>query len=76
MKVQILGTGCKKCETLYQHARQAVSDAGVDAELEKITDLSQIMAFGVMNTPALAVDGQVKTSGKIPSVDDIKQMIQ
>ncbi len=76
MKIQILGTGCGKCDKLYQNAQQAISELGTDAELEKVSDLSQIMAFGVMTTPALVVDGQVKVTGKVPSADDIKQIIQ
>ena len=76
MKIQILGTGCKKCDTLYKHAQQAIEELGTDVEVEKITDLTEIMAFGVMNTPALAIDGQVKTTGKVPSADDIKKMLQ
>ncbi len=76
MKIQILGTGCAKCNQLYQNAQQAVAELAVDAELEKVTDLNAIMAFGVMVTPALAIDGQVKTSGKVPSAEAIKDMIQ
>ena len=76
MKIQILGTGCPKCNQLYQNAQQAVTEAGVEAELVKVTDLNSIMSFGVMVTPALAIDGQVKTSGKVPSADDIKKMIR
>ena len=76
MKLQILGTGCVKCDKLYKHAQQAVQELGIEVELEKVTDLKDIMAFGVMVTPALVIDGQVKTSGKVPSAEDIKQMIQ
>ena len=76
MKLQILGTGCPKCNQLYQNAQQAVAESGVDAVVEKVTELNDIMAFGVMVTPALAIDGQVKSSGKVPSAEDIKQMIQ
>jgi small redox-active disulfide protein 2 len=76
MKIQILGTGCPKCNQLYQNAEEAAQAAGIDAQLEKVTDLADIMAMGVMVTPALVIDGQVKTSGKVPSVEDIKQMIQ
>jgi len=76
MKIQILGTGCPKCNQLYQNAQQAVSESGIEAEVIKITDLNDIMALGVMVTPALAIDGQVKTSGKVPSAEDIKVMIQ
>lgn len=75
MKIQILGTGCPKCNQLYQNAKDAVEAAGIEAELEKVSNLTDIMAFGVMVTPALAIDGQVKTSGKVPSAEDIKQMI-
>ncbi|MBC8378412.1 MAG: TM0996/MTH895 family glutaredoxin-like protein [Planctomycetes bacterium] len=76
MKIQILGTGCPKCNQLYQNAREAIESLGIESEVEKVTDLNDIMAFGVMVTPALAIDGVVKTRGKMPSVEDIKQMIQ
>ncbi|MHC4553243.1 MAG: thioredoxin family protein [Planctomycetota bacterium] len=76
MKIQILGTGCAKCDKLYKHTQQAIDGRGIDAELEKVTDLGQIMAFGVMTTPALVIDGQVKVTGKVPSADDIQKMIQ
>ncbi|MHC5165321.1 MAG: thioredoxin family protein [Planctomycetota bacterium] len=76
MKIQILGTGCHKCNQLYQNAQQAVAESDVDAAVEKVTNLNDIMAFGVMVTPALAIDGQVKSTGKVPSAEDIKQMIQ
>lgn len=76
MKIQILGTGCPKCTQLYQNAQQAVAELGADAIVEKVTNLNDIMAFGVMVTPALAIDGQVKVTGKIPSAEDIKKMIQ
>jgi small redox-active disulfide protein 2 len=76
MKIQILGTGCPKCNKLYQNAQEAVEAAGVEADIEKVTNLNDIMTFGVMVTPALAIDGQVKTSGSVPSADEIKKMIQ
>ncbi|MHC5198706.1 MAG: thioredoxin family protein [Planctomycetota bacterium] len=76
MKLQILGTGCPKCNQLYQNAQQAVAESGVDAVVEKVTELNDIMAFGVMVTPALAIDGQVTSTGKVPSAEDIKKMIQ
>jgi small redox-active disulfide protein 2 len=75
MKIQILGTGCPKCNQLYQNAQQAVAEAGIEASVEKVTNLNDIMTFGVMVTPALAIDGRVKAYGKIPTVDDIKKMI-
>jgi small redox-active disulfide protein 2 len=76
MKLQILGTGCAKCNALTQATEQAAQTLGLPYELEKITDLKQIMSFGVMMTPALVVDGKVKVSGKVPSVDEIKAMIK
>lgn len=76
MKIQVLGTGCKKCDQVYENARQAVAESGADATVEKVADLNDIMAFGVMVTPALAIDGQVKIAGKVPSAEDIKKMIQ
>jgi small redox-active disulfide protein 2 len=75
MKLQILGTGCAKCDALKQVTEKAAHSLGVPYELEKVTDLKQIMAFGVMTTPALVVDGKVKVSGKVPSVDEIKTML-
>lgn len=76
MTIQILGTGCAKCDKLYKNAQQAVEELGIDAELEKVTDLGQIMAFGVMTTPALVIDGQVKVTGKAPSAEEIKKLLQ
>lgn len=76
MKIQILGTGCPKCNQLYQNAQQAVIESGIEAAVEKVTDLNDIMTFGVMVTPALAIDGQVKASGKVPTAEAIKEMIQ
>ena len=75
MKLQILGTGCPKCKKLADTAQAAAEELGLDYELEKITDINEIMKFGVMLTPGLAVDGEVKASGKVPSVDEIKQML-
>lgn len=75
MKLQILGTGCPKCRQLAEHAEAAAKTAGVEYELEKVTDINAIMGFGVMMTPALAVDGVVKVAGKVPTVDDIVRML-
>jgi len=75
MKIQVLGTGCPKCKKTYENVRQAVSEAGVDAEVEKVEDLKSIMEFNVMMTPAVAIDGDVKVSGKVPSVEEIKGLI-
>jgi small redox-active disulfide protein 2 len=71
MKVQILGTGCPKCKALEQHAREAVTELGIQAEIEKVTDIETIMAMGVMMTPALAIDGSVKSVGRVLSKDQV-----
>jgi small redox-active disulfide protein 2 len=73
--IQILGTGCPKCEKLIKNAEEAVTLAGTEALVEKITDIGQIMAFGVMMTPALAIDGEVKAVGKVLSPDEIKKLL-
>ena len=75
VKVQILGTGCPKCAKLAANAEQAARELGLDCELVKVTDITEIMNFGVMLTPALAVDGEVKVAGKVPSVEDIKALL-
>ncbi|MHC4326611.1 MAG: thioredoxin family protein [Planctomycetota bacterium] len=74
-KIQILGPGCPKCRKLAENARVAVEQLEHDFEIEKVTDINEIMKFGVMITPALVVDGQVKTVGKVPSPDQIKQVL-
>ena len=76
MKLQILGTGCAKCNALTMTTEKAAQALGIHYELEKVTDLKQIMAFGVMMTPALVVDGKVKVSGKVPSVDELKSILK
>lgn len=76
MRIQILGTGCPKCRKLEENARQAATESGLDFQIEKVKDLQQIMAFGVMVTPALVVDGVVKVAGKVPGVEDIKKLLQ
>jgi len=74
-KIQILGTGCPKCKKLAENAEAATKALGIEYEIEKVTDINEIMKFGVMMTPALAVDGQVKIVGKVPSPQDIEKMI-
>ncbi|MBN1916747.1 MAG: TM0996/MTH895 family glutaredoxin-like protein [Verrucomicrobia bacterium] len=74
-KIQILGTGCPKCKKLAEHAEQAVKQLGLDCEIVKVTAINDIMKFGVMMTPALAVDGEVKVVGKVPSAEEIKGML-
>ena len=76
MKIQILGTGCPKCKKLAEAAEAAAKELQLDYELEKVTDINQIMGFGVMMTPALAVDGDVKVVGKVPAIDEIKEMLK
>lgn len=75
MKVQILGTGCMKCEKLEANAKEAIKEKGGDYEIEKVTDIKKIMDYGVMLTPALAIDGQVKSVGKVLSVEEIKKLL-
>jgi small redox-active disulfide protein 2 len=75
VKVQILGTGCPKCAALAENAAAAVADLGLDCELVKVTDINEIVEMGAMMTPALAVDGEIKSSGRVPSVDEIKELI-
>lgn len=76
MKVQILGTGCPKCKQTEANAKEALKNLGLDAEVEKITDVNQILDFGIMATPGLAVDGDVKFSGKISTVSEIEQALK
>ena len=75
MKLQILGTGCFNCQRLSTHAEEAARELGLEAEIEKIEDLGQILAFGVMQTPALAVDGEVVVMGRVPSVPELKGLL-
>ncbi len=74
-KLQVLGPGCPKCIELAKRTDEAAKASGVEYELEKVSELKEIMSFGVMMTPALVVDGQVKVVGKVPSVDEIKKLI-
>ncbi len=75
-KIQILGTGCPKCQKLTENAAAAADQLGLDYEVEKVTDLGEIAKFGVMMTPAMAVDGQVKCAGKLLDTEAIKPLIQ
>lgn len=74
-KLQILGTGCAKCNALTEATKKAADELGLEYEVEKVTDLRQIMSFGVMTTPALVVDGLVKVAGKIPGSEELKTLI-
>jgi small redox-active disulfide protein 2 len=75
MKIQILGSGCAKCRQLTAVAEQAAQDLGIAYDLEKVTDMKRYTEFGVMFTPALVIDGVVKLSGKVPSLDEAKKLL-
>jgi len=74
-KLQILGVGCPKCKKLAENAEAAAKEMGMEFELEKVSDINEIIRFGVMMTPALAVDGEVKVAGKVPSVEELKALL-
>ncbi len=74
-KIIILGPGCPRCETLAKLAAQTADSLGIEYELEKLTDIKQFVNFGLMMTPGLVVDGELKVQGKVPSVDEIKEML-
>lgn len=73
--VKVLGTGCPKCLQLMKQTEQAAQELGLECSVEKVTDIVQITSYGVMMTPALIVDGQIKATGKVPSIDDLKKML-
>lgn len=73
--IKILGTGCKKCVSLKENVEAAVNELGVEADIQKIEDINEIVKFGVMSTPALVVDGEVKITGKVATPDEIKAVL-
>ena len=75
MKIEVLGTGCSKCKTLYEAVKTAVKEKGIEAEIIKVEDIPSIMKYGVMSTPALVIDGKVLFSGKIASSTEIKALL-
>ncbi len=75
MKIEILGTGCAKCKKLYENTVEAVKKSGKEAEVVKVEDIKKIASYGVMSTPAIVVDGVVKTSGKLLSPEDIAAIL-
>jgi len=75
MVIKVLGSGCANCTKLYDNTKDAVESLGIDATIEKVTDIKDIMAYGVMRTPALVVDGKVKVMGRVPSSEEIKKYL-
>lgn len=75
MKIEVLGPGCPKCEKLLANTQAAVKKLGIAADIQKVTDITQFMKYGVMLTPALVVDGNVKVAGRVPGVEDIKKFL-
>ncbi|TYQ13076.1 UNVERIFIED_CONTAM: small redox-active disulfide protein 2 [Acetivibrio alkalicellulosi] len=75
MEIKVLGTGCAKCKTLEKIVREVVSEMGISADIEKVTDINEIMEFNILMTPGLVVNGNVKVSGKLPGKDEIKKLI-
>jgi small redox-active disulfide protein 2 len=76
MKIQILGPGCARCVKLYENAEAAAKALGLEYEITKVSDIKEIVAYGVMSTPALVVDGIVKSAGRLLTVDEIKQLLR
>jgi small redox-active disulfide protein 2 len=75
MLIQVLGTGCTRCKTLHEMVKKAVEETGVDVEVEKVEDIQQIMAFELIMTPGLVINGEVKAAGRLPNVEEIKKLI-
>jgi small redox-active disulfide protein 2 len=76
LRIQVLGTCCPKCKKLSERVDEVIGELGLECEVEKVSDIKDIMAFGVMMTPALAIDGEVKSTGKLLSVDEINELLQ
>lgn len=76
MEIKVLGTGCPSCKKMYGTVRQAVLEMGIEATVEKVEDMQKIMEFGVMRLPALVVDGQIKSMGRVLSVEEIKKYLK
>ena len=75
MIIQVLGTGCGRCKTLYETVNKAVMETGVDAMVEKLEDIQKIMAYDILMTPGLVIDGYVKVAGRVPSLEEVKRLI-
>ncbi len=76
MKIEVLGMGCANCNKLYQNVLEAVRLSGKEIEVAKVEDIKKIMSYGVLSTPALVIDGLVKTAGKVPKAEDIREWIK
>ncbi len=74
-EIKILGTGCQKCNKLEELSKKAAEESGIEFSIEKVEEINKIMDYGVMTTPALVVDGEVKIAGKVPSLDELKKLI-
>jgi len=75
MIIQVLGTGCTRCKTLYEIANKAVEETGVDAMVEKVEDIQKIMTYEILMTPGLVIDGFVKVAGRVPTLQEVKKLI-
>ncbi len=76
MEIKVLGPGCPKCKQTEQNVKNAIAEASVDATVEKVTDVMEIAGYGVFGTPAVVIDGEVKSVGKIPSKEDVKEWLK
>ncbi len=76
MKIEVLGPGCYRCKTLEENTKKAVEELGIKAEVIKISDINKFIEYGIMSSPALVVDGKVKSSGRVPEVEEIKKWIK
>ena len=75
VRIQVLGTGCPKCKQLMENVEKAVGEMGIEAEIEKVDKIAEIVKFGIMTTPGLAIEGKVKSAGKVLSAEDIKKLL-
>jgi len=73
--IEVLGPGCPKCQLLYERARQAAKELSLECDVVKLTDINTLLSYGIMTTPAMVVDGTVKVSGRVPTVEQLKEML-
>ncbi len=76
MEIKVLGTGCPKCRKVYANAQRAIADLGIEVKLEKVEEIDEILRYGVMMTPAVVINGRVRSSGRIASVEELKKWLQ